>query len=119
MLWHTLMAYSVLSRKCEESFNKLLGTDADPDPAHLGGGPSHGYNTSCVKNEVNRSDSSWVTHPDRQTDRQTDPDSHSSVGARVMMGRLMTTRSSHKFAVIRVGWGGVGWGGVGWGGVRG
>ena len=42
--------------------NKLLS----PDPGHLRGGPSHGYNTSCVKYRVNRSNSFGVT-PNKQT----------------------------------------------------
>ena len=33
----------------EESLNKFLSPDPDPNPDHLSGGPSHGYNTSCVK----------------------------------------------------------------------
>ena len=28
---HTLMAYSVLSRNGEESFNKIFSSDSDPD----------------------------------------------------------------------------------------
>ena len=31
------------SRNGEESFNKSLSPDKDPDPDHLRGGPNHGY----------------------------------------------------------------------------
>ena len=40
------MAYS----NGEESLNKFLSPDPDPD--HLRGGPSHGYNTSCLKRRI-------------------------------------------------------------------
>ena len=50
----TFLAYFGLSPDGEESLNKLLIPDVDrgggdPDPDHLRGGPSHAYNTSCVK----------------------------------------------------------------------
>ena len=48
------MAYFVVSRNGEESFNKFLS----PDPDHLRAGPRHRYNTYFVKkNQVNRSNS--------------------------------------------------------------
>ena len=40
--WCTLMAYVVLTCNDEE----FLGTDPDPDPGYIRGGPSHGYNKS-------------------------------------------------------------------------
>ena len=43
------MAYFLLPPNGEESFNTFLCPDSDPDSHHLKGGPSHGYNTSCVK----------------------------------------------------------------------
>ena len=49
MSWRTLMAYFVISLDGEESLNKLLSSDQDPDPDHLRGGASNGYNTFCVK----------------------------------------------------------------------
>ena len=39
------MAYFVLSRSAEEFLNTFLSPDLDD----LRGGPSHGYNTSCLK----------------------------------------------------------------------
>ena len=66
----TLMAYFVLSRNGERSLNKFLSPVLDPDPDHLRGGPSHGHNTSCVKNQVNRSDSFGATRPGSNTHRQ-------------------------------------------------
>ena len=53
--WRTLMAYFVLSRNCEESFNEFLSPGPDPD--HPRGGPSHIDINSCAKNKVNRSNS--------------------------------------------------------------
>ena len=41
--------YFVSSPNGEESLNKFMSPDPDSDLDHLGGGPSHGYNTSCVK----------------------------------------------------------------------
>ena len=41
------MAYSVLSRNGEETFNKF--TSPDPDQDNLRGGSSHGYIPSYVK----------------------------------------------------------------------
>ena len=35
----------------EDSFNKLLSADPDPDADDLRGGLSRGYNTSCVTNK--------------------------------------------------------------------
>ena len=61
MLWRTLMAYYVISRNGEKPFNKFL----IPEPDHLREGPSHRDNTSCVKNQVNRSDSFWVTRTNK------------------------------------------------------
>ena len=46
-LWRNLMGYFVPCPNGEVSFNKFLS----PDPDHLRGGPSHGYNTSC-KNQL-------------------------------------------------------------------
>ena len=37
----TLMANVVLYPNGEESLNKFLSQDTDPDPDHLRGGPSH------------------------------------------------------------------------------
>ena len=79
MSWQTLMAYFLLSRNGEESFNKFLS----PDPDHFRGGPSYGDNISCVKI---MSIGAIVTDPDIHIDRQTDTNalpSHSSTGARV------------------------------------
>ena len=47
--WSTLMEYFGLSPYGEESLNEFLSPDPDPDTDHLRGGPSHGCNTSCVK----------------------------------------------------------------------
>ena len=46
MLRRTLMAYFVLSPNGEESLNKFIIPDSDPDPDQLRGAPSYGYNTS-------------------------------------------------------------------------
>ena len=46
------MAHFALSPNSEESLKS-----SDPDPDHRRGGPSHGHNTSCVKNQVNRRES--------------------------------------------------------------
>ena len=57
------MAYCVLSRNAEECFNYFLSPD--PDPAHIRGGLSHGYNTSCVtKIKSIGAIFFWVTRPD-------------------------------------------------------
>ena len=56
LLWWHILSYL---RDGEESFNKFLSPD------HLRGGPSHMY--SCV----NRSNSFWVMHTDKQTNKQT------------------------------------------------
>ena len=52
--WCTLMSYLVLSRNGEESFNKFL--TPDPDPDHFTGGSSKGYiSFYCVKKtQLNR-----------------------------------------------------------------
>ena len=50
----------------EESFNKLLSPD--PDPNHLRRGPSHVYMSSCVKKSSKSEQYFRVTRPDRQTD---------------------------------------------------
>ena len=52
--WRTVMAYFdfVLSPNGDESLNKFLTRDPD----HPRGRPSRGH-TSCVKNQVNRSNS--------------------------------------------------------------
>ena len=60
------MAYSVLSRNGEESFNKLLSND--PDPYHLRGGPSHRDNIYFLCKTIN----SIATRTDRLTNKQTD-----------------------------------------------
>ena len=64
VLWWHILSYLAMV------MNPLINSDSDP--GHLGGGPSHGHNTSYVKNQVNRSNSFWVTIADKQTDRQTD-----------------------------------------------
>ena len=71
----TLMAYVVLSRNGEESFNKWLRSDRD----HIGG-PRHVYNTSCVNNfkSIGEKGFEWRARTDRQTDRQTDPNAQPS-----------------------------------------
>ena len=48
--WRTLIAYLVLHPNGEESLSKFLSPDPDPDPDYLRIGPSHGHNTSSVKN---------------------------------------------------------------------
>ena len=68
MLWRTFMPYFVLCCNGEESFNTFfLIPNPDPDP----GGSSHRDNTTCVKNQVNRSDSFSVTRPEKHTEKQT------------------------------------------------
>ena len=47
--WHSLMSYLVLYPDGEESFNKFLSPDPEPDLENLRGGPSRAYITSCVK----------------------------------------------------------------------
>ena len=47
--WRTVMAYFVISRNGEESFDAFSSPDPDPVLDFLRGGPSHGYNTFCVK----------------------------------------------------------------------
>ena len=49
MSWRTLLAYFVLSRNGEESFNKFSSPNLVPDPDHLRGGPSHGDITDVEK----------------------------------------------------------------------
>ena len=46
----------------------------DPDPDNLRGGPSHGHNTSCVKNQVNQGNS--LSYPSGQTYRHTQTQIH-------------------------------------------
>ena len=71
---HVFVAYFDVSRNRDESFNKFLSPDPDPNPDHLRGGPSHGDNTSCVKNQVNRGTSfELCVLIDKQTDRETYP----------------------------------------------
>ena len=45
----SMVAYVVLSRNGEDSFNKLLSPYPEPGPDILRGGPNHGYSTSCEK----------------------------------------------------------------------
>ena len=48
-LWRTpSIAYFILSRIGEESLKKSLSPVPDLDPDDVRGGPSHGYNKSCV-----------------------------------------------------------------------
>ena len=44
------MAYFVLTPNGEESLNKLLSPDPDPD--HLRGGQNYVYITSCLKKSI-------------------------------------------------------------------
>ena len=55
MSWRTLMAYYVLSRNGEESFDIFLS----PDPDDLTGGPSRRDNTSCVNKSSQLEQSSF------------------------------------------------------------
>ena len=82
----TLMAYFVQPPNSEESFNKFLS----PDPDHPKGGPSHGYNTSCVKKtkSIGAIVFELRVRTDKHTDRQIDPNaspSQSSPEARVII----------------------------------
>ena len=80
------MAYFLLPPNGEESFNTFLCPDPDPDPDHLRGGPSHGYNTSCVK-KSSQSERQFLSYASGQRYRQRDPNAlplHSSAGARTM-----------------------------------
>ena len=79
------MSYLVVYCNGEESFNIFLRTDPDPD--HLRGGPSHGYNVSCVKSQVNLSNSFSYAH--RQTNRPKPP------GARVMKDAEYSIQNSY------------------------
>ena len=77
-LWHTLTAYFVVSPNGEESLNIFLCQNSG-----LSGGPSHMYNTSCVK-EASQSKLQFFSYASGQTDRLTGPNAlhlHPSMSA--------------------------------------
>ena len=66
---------------------RILNKFLSRDPDHLRGGPSHRDNTVILlvyMNQVNRSDSFWVTRPDGCTDPNA-LRSHSSLGTRAVI----------------------------------
>ena len=72
------MTYFDLTPIGEESLNKFLRPDLDPD--HIRGVPSHGDNNYCIKNKVDRSKflnytCIWIVG---QADRETDPNALTS-----------------------------------------
>ena len=68
-LLRTFMEYFVLSPNDQESLNKFLSSDSDPDPDHLRG-PSQGHNTYCVK-KSNQSEQLVFSYASGRTNRQT------------------------------------------------
>ena len=66
-MYDIVVAYLILSRNGEESFNKSLSPDPDPNDLR---GPSHGYNTLCRRITPN---GAIVFELLAQLDRQTDP----------------------------------------------
>ena len=70
----------------EESLNKFSSPDPGPDPDHPRGGPSHGYNTSCVKTS-SQSEQHLLNYASGQTDTNALL-SHYSAGVRVLKNIL-------------------------------
>ena len=92
------MAYFVLSRNGEESFNTFLSPNPNPDPDHLRGGPSRGYNTFCLKYQVIKSCGAIVFELRARADKQTDPNSlpsHSFPEARVIKACRLDINSTY------------------------
>ena len=65
VLWCHIWSYLAMVK------NPLINSSLKkPDPDYVRGGPNHGCNTSCVKNQVNRSNSCWASRTHRQTDKK-------------------------------------------------
>ena len=60
-----------LSLNGEESLNKFLSSDPDPNPGHLRAGLSHQHNTSWVK-KSSQSEKQFLRYASGQTYRQTE-----------------------------------------------